>query len=113
MKKILGGIFMHWLILFAAGLFEVVWAVSLKFTEGFTKLLPSIITVSGTICSFVLLSLAMKKLPLSVSYAIWTGIGTVGTVLVGIFYFHETFSILHVICLAMILGGIIGLRLLS
>ena len=104
---------MHWLILFAAGLFEVVWAVSLKFTEGFTKLLPSIITVSGTICSFVLLSLAMKKLPLSVSYAIWTGIGTVGTVLVGIFYFHETFSILHVICLAMILGGIIGLRLLS
>ena len=104
---------MHWLILFAAGLFEVVWAVSLKFTEGFTKLLPSIITVSGTICSFVLLSLAMKKLPLSVSYAIWTGIGTVGTVLVGIFYFHETFSILHIICLAMILGGIIGLRLLS
>ena len=104
---------MHWLILFAAGLFEVVWAVSLKFTEGFTKIFPSVITVAGTICSFVLLSIAMKKLPLSVSYAIWTGIGTLGTVLVGIFYFHESFSLAHVICLAMILGGIIGLRLLS
>ena len=104
---------MHWLILFAAGLFEVVWAVSLKFTEGFTKLLPSVITVVGTLCSFVLLAFAMKKLPLSVSYAIWTGIGTFGTVLVGIFYFHETFSIAHGICPAMILGGIIGLRFLS
>ena len=104
---------MHWLILFAAGLFEVVWAVSLKFTEGFTKLLPSIITVAGTICSFVLLSLAMKKLPLSVSYAVWTGIGTVGTVLVGIFYFHESISLAHVICLIMIILGIIGLRFLS
>ena len=104
---------MHWLILFAAGLFEVVWAVSLKFTEGFTKILPSVITVAGTICSFVLLSIAMKKLPLSVSYAIWTGIGTFGTVLVGIFYFHEAVSLPHIICLAMILGGIIGLRLLS
>ena len=104
---------MHWLILFAAGLFEVVWAVSLKFTEGFTKLLPSIITVAGTICSFVLLSLAVKKLPLSVSYAVWTGIGTVGTVLVGIFYFHESISLAHVICLIMIILGIIGLRFLS
>ncbi len=104
---------MHWLILFAAGLFEVLWAVSLKFTEGFTKLLPSIITVSGTIFSFVLLSIAMKKLPLSVSYAIWTGIGIIGTVLVGIFYFHEPVSISRIICFAMILGGIIGLRLLS
>lgn len=104
---------MHWVFLFAAGIFEVVWAVSLKFTEGFTKLLPSVITVAGTICSFVLLAMAMKKLPLSVSYAIWTGIGTVGTVLVGIFYFHETFSIAHIICVAMIICGIIGLRLLS
>ncbi len=104
---------MHWLVLFAAGLFEVVWAVSLKFTEGFTKLLPSIITVVGTICSFVLLSIAMKKLPLSISYAIWTGIGTIGTVLVGILYFHESFSLAHIICLAMILLGIIGLRFLS
>ena len=104
---------MHWIVLFAAGLFEVVWAVSLKFTEGFTKLLPSVITVVGTICSFVLLAIAMKKLPLSISYAIRTGIGTLGTVLVGIFYFHETFSIAHVICLAMILFGIIGLRFLS
>jgi len=100
----------HWLILFATGIFEVVWAVGLKFTEGFTKLLPSIVTIIGTICSFVLLAIAMKKLPLSVSYAIWTGIGTFGTVLVGIFYFNEIFSLAHGICLAMILGGIIGLR---
>lgn len=104
---------MHWLVLFAAGLFEVVWAVGLKFTEGFTKLLPSVITVAGTICSFVLLSIAMKKLPLSISYAIWTGIGTIGTVLVGILYFHESFSLAHIICLAMIICGIIGLRFLS
>lgn len=104
---------MHWLILFAAGIFEVLWAVGLKFTDGFTKLLPSILTVAGTVCSFVLLSIAMKKLPLSVSYAIWTGIGTVGTVLVGIFYFHENFTIAHGICLAMIIFGIIGLRFLS
>lgn len=104
---------MYWIILFVAGLFEVVWAVSLKFTEGFTKLLPSIIAIVGTILSFILLSLAMKKLPLSVAYAIWTGIGTLGTALVGFLYFHEVFSIPHAICLAMILGGIIGLRLIS
>ena len=104
---------MYWIILFVAGLFEVVWAVSLKFTEGFTKLFPSIIAIVGTILSFILLSLAMKKLPLSVAYAIWTGIGTLGTALVGFLYFHEVFSISHAICLAMILGGIIGLRLIS
>lgn len=104
---------MHWLILFAAGLFEVFWATGLKFTEGFSKLVPSVITVVGMLCSFVLLAFAMKKLPLSVSYAIWTGIGTVGTVLVGILYFHETFTVSHIICLSMIIVGIIGLKLLS
>lgn len=104
---------MYWMILFAAGIFEVVWAVGLKMTDGFSKILPSIITFSGMILSFVLLAIAMKKLPLSVSYAVWTGIGTVGTVLFGVFYFHEAITLPHVICVAMIVGGIVGLKFLS
>ena len=104
---------MHWIILFCAGLFEITWAVGLKMTEGFTKILPSIITVVGMILSFVLLSMAMKKIPLSISYAIWTGIGIVGTVLFGVFYFHESISLQQIICIIFIVGGIIGLRLLS
>lgn len=82
-------------------------------THGFSKLLPSVITVAGIVASFFFLSIALKKLPLSVAYAIWTGIGTAGTVLFGIFYFHEPTSMAHLICVAMIICGIIGLRLLS
>ena len=104
---------MYWIILFLAGLFEVVWAVGLKTVDGLSKILPIIVTVVGMLLSFALLYVAMKKIPLSVSYAIWTGIGTVGTVIFGIFYFHEPTSILHIICVGMIICGIIGLRLLS
>lgn len=82
-------------------------------THGFSKLLPSVITVAGIVASFFFLSIALKKLPLPVAYAIWTGIGTAGTVLFGIFYFHEPTSMAHLICVAMIICGIIGLRLLS
>lgn len=96
-----------------AGLFEIFWAVGLKMTHGFSKLLPSVITVAGIVASFFFLAIALKKLPLSVAYAIWTGIGTAGTVLFGIFYFHEPTSMAHLICVAMIICGIIGLRLLS
>ena len=95
---------MYWLSLFVAGLFEIFWAVGLKMTEGFSKLLPSVITVAGIIASFFFLAIA---------YAIWTGIGTAGTVLFGIFYFHEPTDIAHIICVAMIICGIIGLRILS
>ena len=104
---------MYWVTLFFAGIFEVCWAVSLKMTEGFSKLLPSIVTVVGMILSFALLSVAMKKLPLSMSYAIWTGIGTVGTVLFGVFYFHESITLPHIICVMMIVIGIMGLKFLN
>ena len=104
---------MHWVALFLAGLFEVCWAVGLKMTDGFSKLLPSIVTIVGTILSFALLSVAMKKLPLSMAYAIWTGIGTVGTVLFGVFYFHEPITLPRIICVAMIVVGIMGLKFLN
>jgi len=103
----------YWLSLFVAGLFEIFWAVGLKMTAGFSKLIPSVITVAGMAASFFFLSIALKKLPLSIAYAIWTGIGTAGTVLFGIFYFHEPTDITHLICVALILCGIIGLRILS
>ena len=85
----------------------------MKMTEGFSKLIPSIVTVIGIIASFFFLSIALKKLPLSIAYAIWTGIGTAGTVLFGIFYFHEPTDLPHIICVVLILCGIIGLRILS
>ena len=104
---------MYWLSLFVAGLLEIFWAVGLKMTEGFSKLVPSIVTVAGILASFFFLSIALKKLPLAVAYAIWTGIGTAGTVLFGIFYFHEPTSIAHLICVALIICGIFGLRFLT
>lgn len=104
---------MYWLSLLVAGLFEIFWAVGLKMTHGFSKLLPSVITVAGIVASFFFLAIALKKLPLSVAYAIWTGIGTAGTVLFGIFYFHEPTSMPHLVCVALIICGIIGLRFLS
>lgn len=104
---------MNWLYLIIAGFFEIFWAVGLKFSQGFTKILPSILTVMGMLASFYFLSLALKKLPLSIAYAIWTGIGTVGTILFGVIYFGETISVAKIICLAMIIFGIMGLRILS
>lgn len=112
-KIFLRGEILYWGILFVAGLFEILWAVGLKMTEGFSKLIPSVITVAGIVASFFFLAIALKKLPLSIAYAIWTGIGTVGTVIFGIFYFHEPTDLAHLICVAMILCGIIGLRILS
>ena len=104
---------MYWLSLFVAGIFEIVWAVGLKMTEGFSRLIPSVVTVAGIVASFFFLAIALKKLPLSIAYAIWTGIGTVGTVILGIFYFHEPTDLAHIICVGLILCGIIGLRILS
>ncbi len=104
---------LYWLSLFVAGIFEIVWAVGLKLTDGFSKILPSVVTVAGIVASFFFLSIALKKLPLSIAYAIWTGIGTAGTVLFGIFYFHEPTDLAHIICVGLILCGIIGLRILS
>lgn len=101
---------MEWIFLTLAGLFEIVWASGLKYTEGFTKLIPSAITIAAMIISFWLLSLSLRTLPLGISYAIWTGIGTVGTVIFGIMWLGESASIIKIIFILMILIGIIGLK---
>ena len=104
---------MSWMILILAGFAEVLWAVALKFSNGFQNLIPSIITGIGYILSLILLSMALKKLPLGSAYAIWTGIGIAGTSLLGMYFFHEHLSTLQWICFGMIVVGIIGLNLLS
>ncbi|MBN9075013.1 MAG: QacE family quaternary ammonium compound efflux SMR transporter [Rhizobiales bacterium 65-79] len=104
---------MAWAFLFAAGLFEVGWAVGLKFTEGFTRLLPSVGTVLSMIVSLGLLGLALRTLPLGTAYAVWTGIGTVGTALLGIALFGEPATAMRLACIALIVAGIAGLKLLA
>jgi quaternary ammonium compound-resistance protein SugE len=102
---------MTWMILILAGLLEVVWAVGLKYTEGFTKLIPSALTLAAMAGSVGLLGLALRTLPLGTAYAIWTGIGTVGTVIYGIVMLNEPASVVRLTCIAMIVGGIIGLKI--
>jgi quaternary ammonium compound-resistance protein SugE len=101
---------MAWIILFVAGLFEIGWAVGLKYTQGFTRLWPSVWTGAALVASMVLLGLAVRKLPLGTAYAVWTGIGTIGTVLFGIFVLNEPATAVRVLCLGMIVGGIVGLK---
>jgi quaternary ammonium compound-resistance protein SugE len=102
---------MSWIILLLAGLFEVGWAVGLKYTDGFTRPLPTLLTVAAIILSLALLGLAMKELPLGTAYAIWTGVGAVGTVIAGIILFGEALSLLRIASLALILCGLVGLKL--
>lgn len=102
---------MSWIILFFAGLFEVVWAVGLKYTEGFTRPLPTVITIAAMLASLGLLGLAMKELPLGTAYAIWTGIGAVGTVIVGIMLFGESMAPIRLLSVALIVCGLLGLKL--
>lgn len=104
---------MKWLVLVIAGIFEVWWAVGLKYSEGFTKLVPSVLTVIGMIASFYFLSLALKELPLGTAYAIWTGIGTISTVILGVFLFKEPIDFVRLVCIGFIVAGIIGLKLVS
>ena len=104
---------MYWIYLFVAGLFEISWAIGLKFTHGFSCIIPSVLTVMGMVASFYFLALALKHLPLGTAYAIWTGIGTVGTVVFGIVLFKEPVSAMRLICIALIIGGISGLKLLT
>lgn len=104
---------MQWIFLIIAGFFEVGWALGLKYSEGFTKLMPSVFTVFGMIASFYFLSLALINLPLGTAYAIWTGIGTVGTVILGIVLFNEPVDAIRLICIVIIIIGIVGLRLVS
>ncbi|KAG4108818.1 cation/cationic drug transporter [Neocallimastix lanati (nom. inval.)] len=103
----------RWLNLFLAGVLEVTWACAMKYSKGFTVLIPSIITAVGYIASALFLSLALKHLPLGTAYAMWTGFGIVGTSVLGIFLFHEKLSIPQIICVIMIIAGIAGLKLLS
>ncbi|EPB4339542.1 quaternary ammonium compound efflux SMR transporter SugE [Enterobacter kobei] len=102
---------MSWIILFIAGLLEVVWAIGLKYTHGFTRLMPSVITVSAMIVSIVLLSWAMRSLPVGTAYAVWTGIGAVGAAITGILLLGESASLARIASLALIVAGIIGLKL--
>ena len=102
-----------WLILFFAGVTEVTWAITMKYSEGFTRLVPSVVTAVFYIASAVLLSLALHKLPLGTAYAMWTGMGIVGTTMLGVFLFHETLTPLQIVCLLMIIGGIAGLKILA
>lgn len=104
---------MPWIMLISAGLLEIVWAVGLKYTEGFTRLGPSVITIAAMVVSMILLGLAMRSLPMGTAYAIWTGIGIVGTAILGIIMFGESANLARIVCIAMILGGIIGLKVLS
>jgi len=102
---------MYWIYLVLAGVFEVVWATSMKYSEGFTKPLPSIITLVTMIISFGLLSVAMKHLPMGTAYAIWTGIGAVGAFILGILLMGEAATPLRVASMCLILAGIVGLKL--
>lgn len=104
---------MKWIILFIAGLFEISWAIGLKYSHGFTKILPSFITIICMVASFYFLAQALKQLPLGTAYAVWTGIGTLGTVILGIVLFKEPASVLRLLCIGLILIGIAGLRLIT
>lgn len=102
---------MAWLILLIAGLLEIVWAIGLKYTQGFTRLAPSIITLVAMLFSVVLLAYAMKTLPTGTAYAVWTGIGAVGTAIIGIIFLGESASLFRLLSLGLIFAGIIGLKL--
>ncbi|CAO3443791.1 small multidrug resistance family (SMR) protein [Azospirillum argentinense] len=104
---------MPWVILFFAGLFEIGWAVGLKQTEGFTRPLATALTIASMVASLALLGMALKSLPLGTAYAVWTGIGTVGTVILGIFIYGESADILRLGCIALIVAGILGLKLIT
>jgi quaternary ammonium compound-resistance protein SugE len=102
---------MAWVWLTVAGLLEIVWATGLKYTEGFSKLWPSVITIGVMLASFWCLSQAMKTLPLGTSYAVWTGIGAVGTAVVGMVLFKEPSTVARLLCIVLIVAGIVGLKL--
>ena len=104
---------MAWVVLFIAGLFEIGWAIGLKYTQGFTKPLPSIATLAAMAMSVFLLSQALKTIPVGTGYAVWTGIGAVGTVILGMVFLGEPREIARIVCLLLILIGIVGLKVVS
>jgi quaternary ammonium compound-resistance protein SugE len=104
---------MAWTILFVAGLMEIGWAIGLKYTEGFTRLVPSVLTLASMAASILLLGLALKTLPIGTAYAVWTGIGAVGTATLGIMLFGEPATALRLSSIGLIVAGIIGLKLVT
>lgn len=104
---------MAWIYLLIAGLLEVAWAIGLKYTEGWTRLVPSVVTAGIMVASFYFLSLAVRTLPIGTAYAVWTGIGTVGAAILGIAIFGESRDLSKVICVLLIVAGIVGLKVTS
>ncbi|KKG09671.1 multidrug transporter [Methanosarcina sp. 1.H.T.1A.1] len=104
---------MEWIFLFIAGLFEAAWAIGLKYTEGFTRLYPSIFTVVCMVLSFYFLSQALKILPIGTGYAVWTGIGILGTTVLGILLFNDSMDFGRLVCIILIFSGVMGLKLIS
>ncbi len=104
---------MAWIYLLFAGLFEIGWAIGLKYTDGFTRLVPTVATVASMIVSLGLLGLALKTLPVGTAYAVWTGIGTIGTALLGIALLGEPATVARLACIALIVAGIAGLKLVG
>lgn len=104
---------MAWVVLFIAGLFEIGWAIGLKYTEGFTRPVPTALTALSLLASMGLLGLAVRTLPIGTAYAVWTGIGAAGTVILGIVLFKEPATVARLLCVGLILAGIVGLRLVS
>jgi quaternary ammonium compound-resistance protein SugE len=104
---------MAWIYLFFAGLFEIGWAIGLKYTEGFSRLIPSLLTVAAMVISLALLGLALKTLPVGTAYAVWTGIGAVGTAALGIYLFGEPATAARLASIGLIVAGIVGLKLVT
>jgi quaternary ammonium compound-resistance protein SugE len=104
---------MSWILLVLAGLFEIVWAVGLKYTEGFTHFWPSVATIVAMIVSVVLLAIAMRTLPAGTAYAVWTGIGIAGTAIFGIVLLNEPATVARLLCVGVILSGVVGLKILT
>ncbi len=104
---------MAWTMLFVAGLLEIGWAIGLKYTDGFTKLTPSVLTIVSMIASVLLLGLSLKTLPVGTAYAVWTGIGSVGTAILGIWLLGDPATTLRIVCIGLIVAGIVGLKVVA
>jgi len=104
---------MAWLVLVVAGLCEIAWAVGLKYTDGFTRPVPTTLVVAAMVASVWLLAIALRTIPLGTGYAVWTGIGAVGTAILGIALFNESRDLLRILCILMIVAGIVGLKLVT
>lgn len=104
---------MAWVYLVVAGLFEIVWAIGLKFTEGFTRVGPILVVIVGTVLSFIFLAYAMRSIPVGTAYAIWTGIGAAGTAIIAMFLFGESAAPARLACIGLIVAGIVGLKMVG